>query len=183
MYYENYIGDGDTKTFKNLKDAFPYGEELQVNKMECVLHVKKRMYKRARDAKKNLTQMKKTQKTLHDEEEKRTTSKRNAKGIAVTSRARKNPKSKVKTAAFTNKVMLELSTYYELAIRRNPDSIEGMRNAIWATFYHKISTDEHPQHSFCPPGTSWCKYRVAEASKELQDCHHPPGLDEDIQRP
>ena len=117
VYYENYAGDGDTTTFKNLKDESPYGEELQVNKMECVLHVKKRMYKRARDAKKNLTQMKKTQKTLHDEEEKRTTSKRNAKDNAVTSRARKNPKPKVKTAAFANKVILELSTYYELAIR------------------------------------------------------------------
>ena len=112
VYYENYIGDGDTKTFKDLKYASPYSEKLQVNKMECVLHVKKRMYKRARDAKKNLIQMKKTQKTLHDEKEKRTTSQRNAKGNAVTSRARKNPKPKVKTSAFTNKVMLELSTHF-----------------------------------------------------------------------
>lgn len=34
--YENYIGDGDSKTFKNLLNQNPYGDELLVKK--------KRMY-------------------------------------------------------------------------------------------------------------------------------------------
>jgi len=64
VYYKYYIGDGDTKTFKSLKDAEPYDEVLPVEKMKCVLHVKKRMFKRAKDAKKNLTQLHKCQKIV-----------------------------------------------------------------------------------------------------------------------
>lgn len=71
VYYKNYIGDGDTKTFKCLKDSLPYGEEFEIRKLECVLHVKKRMYKRAKEAKKNLTQLKKSQKTVARDEEKK----------------------------------------------------------------------------------------------------------------
>ena len=46
----------------------------------------------------------------------------------------------------------KLTTYYGLAIRNNIDSLENMKNAIWATFYHKSSTDEKPQHCYCSYG-------------------------------
>ena len=36
VYYKNYIGDGDTKTFKCLKDSLPYGEEFEISKLKCV---------------------------------------------------------------------------------------------------------------------------------------------------
>lgn len=36
--YSNYIGDGDSKTFKAILDAAPYGEELIVKKSECIGH-------------------------------------------------------------------------------------------------------------------------------------------------
>ncbi|GFX92914.1 uncharacterized protein TNCV_914641 [Trichonephila clavipes] len=40
-----------------------------------------------------------------------------------------------------------------------------MRQAIWAIFLHKLSTDEYPQHGFCPIGKdSWCGFKKAEAS-------------------
>jgi len=42
--YRKYIGDGDSKTFKNLLDADPYSGNPVVQKKECVLHVKKRMF-------------------------------------------------------------------------------------------------------------------------------------------
>ena len=48
--YANYIGYGDTKTFKSLN--------LVVRKSECVLHVKKRLYKRGTEAKKNMRNFK-----------------------------------------------------------------------------------------------------------------------------
>jgi len=32
VYYEKYVGDGDTKTFKQLKDIAPYGEDVIVKK-------------------------------------------------------------------------------------------------------------------------------------------------------
>lgn len=50
--YKNYIGDGDTKTFKSLIAENPYGDEFPVKKKECIGHVQKRMGSRLRSAKK-----------------------------------------------------------------------------------------------------------------------------------
>ncbi|XP_076549216.1 uncharacterized protein LOC143306722 [Osmia lignaria lignaria] len=50
--YGNYIGDGDSKTFKAILDVNPYGDELQVKKSECIGHVEKRMGTRLRNVKK-----------------------------------------------------------------------------------------------------------------------------------
>ncbi|GFX39993.1 uncharacterized protein TNCV_2647561 [Trichonephila clavipes] len=46
-----------------------------------------------------------------------------------------------------------LQAYYGLAIRRNLSSVKDMQQAIWAIFLHKLSTDEKPQHGFCPSDT------------------------------
>ena len=45
----NYIGDGDSKTYGNLVEAKPYGENFTIHKKTCVGHVQKRMGKRLRD--------------------------------------------------------------------------------------------------------------------------------------
>ncbi|XP_071579340.1 uncharacterized protein [Temnothorax nylanderi] len=117
--YANYIGDGDSKTFKGVLDAQPY-EKFTVNKKECIDHVQKRMGTCLRN-------LKKTTKSL------------GGKG------------------KLTGKLIDELSIYYGLAIRRNHSSIEKMKNEIWATLFHKLSTDDKPQHEKCPPGeNSWC---------------------------
>lgn len=50
--YQNYIGDGDSKTFKAILDLNPYGDEYPVRKSECVNHVEKRMGTRLRNVKK-----------------------------------------------------------------------------------------------------------------------------------
>ncbi|GFT99826.1 uncharacterized protein TNCV_748891 [Trichonephila clavipes] len=58
-----------------------------------------------------------------------------------------------------------LQPYYGSAIRRNHSSVQNMRQAIWAIFLHKLSTDEYPQHGFCPIGEdSSCGFKKAEAS-------------------
>lgn len=54
----------------------------------------------------------------------------------------------------TDKVINEFSLYYGLAIRRHPDCVESMKNEIWATYYHKSSSDKNPQHQNCPAGSS-----------------------------
>jgi len=57
----------------------------------------------------------------------------------------------------TGKLIDDLSLYFGLAIRRNHNSIVNMKKEIWATLYHKISTDDNPQHDRCPDGeNSWC---------------------------
>jgi len=40
----------------------------------------------------------------------------------------------------TDKLINELTIYYGLAIRHNPNDVEKMSNDVWATFEHKIST-------------------------------------------
>lgn len=163
--YANYIGDGDMKTFRTLINAFPYGNEFEVKKLECVLHVKKRMFKRLSEAKKKLTQLNKVMK----------------KTSSTSSSKRTSKKKTGKKAQLTINLMKDLSTYYGLTIRRYPDSVEDMKNAVWATYYHKISTDETP-HSLCPEGAdSWCNWRKNEAAGTLDSFHHPPALDEEVQ--
>ncbi|KAG8255287.1 hypothetical protein J6590_108642 [Homalodisca vitripennis] len=35
-----------------------------------------------------------------------------------------------------------------------------MRKAVWAIYFHLLSTDNSPQHELCPKGeSSWCKYQ------------------------
>ncbi|XP_029161124.1 uncharacterized protein LOC114932878 [Nylanderia fulva] len=137
--YVNYIGDGDSKTFKGLLESQQV-ENSSVKKKECIDHVQKRMGTRLRKLKNAM------------------------KGLGG--------KGKL-----TAKLIDELSVYFGLAIRRNHNSIENMRREIWATLYHKLSTDEKPQHDKCPPGKdSWCKWQLAKATNKLAEFKHKPAL-------
>lgn len=77
----------------------------------------------------------------------------------------------------TAKLIDDLSKYYGLAIRRNTTSIEGIKNDICATLYHKLSTSENPQHDKCPSREdSWCKWQKAKATNTLDSYEHKPPL-------
>lgn len=53
--YKFYLGDGDCKGFDTVNQLKPYGPDFEIEKMECVGHVQKRMGKRLRTFKqKNL---------------------------------------------------------------------------------------------------------------------------------
>ena len=53
----------------------------------------------------------------------------------------------------------KLQIYHGLAIRRNKDNLKKMHDEVWAGLYHSASTDEHPQHQYCPKGAdTWCKF-------------------------
>lgn len=140
LKYCQYIGDGDSKTFKGITDAQPYADII-VLKKECIEHVQKRMSTRLRALRKT-------------------------KGLGG--------KGKL-----TAKLIDELTIYY--GIRRNYDSVEKMKKEIWATLYHKISTDEEPQHDYCPLGAdSWCSWQRAKASGNLEEYQHKPPLNKDV---
>lgn len=137
--YAYYIGDGDSKTYKSIQDAKPYGD-FPVTKKECIGHVQKRIGTRLRNLKKE------------------------AKHLGGRGK-------------LTGKLIDEMSIYYGLAIRRNIDSIDNMRKEIYATLYHKISTDENPQHDRCPEGEdSWCSWQRAKASHTLELYTHKPAM-------
>ena len=83
-----------------------------MKKLECVLHVAKRIFKRISDAKKILRPKKKK-----------------TKKVAAPKKVVKKPKvmiKKVKTADLTIILMKEISKNYSLAIQRNSNSVEGM---------------------------------------------------------
>lgn len=50
-----------------------------------------------------------------------------------------------------NRVEIDnLQIFYGLAIRRNTTYVQKTQDAVWATFYHRLSTDISPQHDRCP---------------------------------
>ncbi|CAD6210331.1 GSCOCG00012780001-RA-CDS, partial [Cotesia congregata] len=118
LRFVNYIGDGDSKTYSDLLKAQPYGEDFVINKKECVGHVQKRMGTRLRELVKKTTEEKVV----------------------------KGKKTQKKTLSgkgkLTSKLIDKLTVYYGLAIRRNCESVEKMKDAIWATYYHYSSTDK-----------------------------------------
>ncbi|XP_014486301.1 PREDICTED: uncharacterized protein LOC106750446 [Dinoponera quadriceps] len=141
--YVSYIGDGDSKTYKGIVDAQPYGDQI-VKKKECVGQVQKRMGSRLRNLKKK------------------------TKGFGGAGK-------------LTGKLIDELSLYYGLAIKRNSDNINNMKKEIWATLYHKLSTDEKPQHNRCPSDAdSWCTWQSAKATNILASYSHKKPLNEEV---
>lgn len=57
-----------------------------------------------------------------------------------------------------------------------------MKNEIWATYYHKSSSDNNSKHMYCPTGSSsWCKWQQAAADNTLESfVHKHPPLDEKV---
>lgn len=62
-----------------------------------------------------------------------------------------------------------LQNYYRGAILDNLENVEKMKVAIWATFFHCISTDNEPHHTNCNP--SWCFYQKAVTNGEEPPSH------------
>ncbi|GFV90772.1 uncharacterized protein TNCV_2323411 [Trichonephila clavipes] len=59
----------------------------------------------------------------------------------------------------TLKEVDSIQHYYGLAIRKNLSSGEDMKRAIWAIYFHKLNTEDNPQHALCPLGEdSWRGY-------------------------
>ncbi|GFO44193.1 hypothetical protein PoB_007069800 [Plakobranchus ocellatus] len=78
-----------------------------------------------------------------------------------------------------------LQSYYTKAVRSFNSSTEEMAKAIWASFFHSISTKELPQHQYCPAGEeSWCWYQRAlmtgPVDPTLHDRQHSTFLNSDV---
>lgn len=43
VLYTDYLGDGDCKAYQKVVEDKPYGPTVQINKLECIGHVQKRM--------------------------------------------------------------------------------------------------------------------------------------------
>lgn len=146
--YKFYMGDGDSKGFDQVVASKPYGDGFEIKKLECVGHVQKRIGGRLRQLRRDYKKVK-----LRD-------GKRlcGAKG------------------RLTDEAIDTLQNYYGLAIRRNKNNLEKMKKEVWATFYHKVSSNEKPQHHLCD--VSWCKYLQAE--RDEIPYNHKNKLDEAV---
>ena len=72
----------------------------------------------------------------------------------------------------TQAAIIKNTAYYGKAVRAHPNDLDAMRDAVWATYYHAISTDETPQHDRCPVGDdSWCFYKKALATGQEPGPH------------
>lgn len=146
--YRNYTGDGDSEAYSGLVNSKPYGDDFSIG------HVQKRMGTRLREIVKNIVVETET---------------KTGKKIKTQSLSGKGK--------FMAKMIDKLTVYYGLAIRRYSDSMENMKNAIWATFFHYSSTDENPQHKKCPSGAdSWCEWQKAAAANALDSFKHSPRM-------
>ena len=144
LRYTTVISDGDSKTIKHLNNNKPYGE-VEIEKHECVGHVQKRLGTQLRKLKKSQVKDK------------------SGKSVRF---GRKGH--------LTEKIIDQLQVYYGGAIWNNSHDLEGMERAIWAIFYHSVSTDENPRHDYCPVGPdSWCKYQRALALDKDPPTHSP----------
>lgn len=59
----------------------------------------------------------------------------------------------------------KLTNYYSRAIKDNSGNLDAMVNAVWASFFHTLSSDASHNHELCPDGpTSWCFFKRAQAN-------------------
>jgi hypothetical protein len=103
--YVDYLGDGDSHAFKSVLESKPYGDQVEIKKLECIGHIQKRMGTRLRELKKNC------KKTML------------ADGKPLSGKGR-----------LTNLAIDKLQLFYGLAIRRNCHSLTDMQTAVWATY-------------------------------------------------
>ena len=68
--------------------------------------------------------------------------------------------------------IVKFSSYYKSAIYANKNNVAEMKKAILASLYHSVSTDNKPQHMYCPVGPeSWCFYQKAIANDKTPGSH------------
>lgn len=141
--YTKYLGDGDSKAFSSVIEDKPY-EDCDIEKLECVGHIQKRMGSRLRRLCKAMKGKK-----LSD-------------GKIIRGKGR-----------LTDATIDKLQNYYGLAIRRNSNNLQNMIRDVWSIYFHKLSTNENPQHGLCPKGEeSWCQYNRAIATNTTYTHNH-----------
>ena len=60
----------------------------------------------------------------------------------------------------TEERIKKLTNYYGKAIKDNRNDLDKMEQAVLASFFHTLSSDDNPHHLRCPKGPeSWCFYQ------------------------
>ena len=78
-----------------------------------------------------------------------------------------------KEGSLKEATITRLTNYYRHAIVNNIPDVRKIKQAIFATLRHYMSTDTSPQHGSCPKGvSSWCFYNKQHAEGKPPDSHN-----------
>ena len=157
LRYSHYIGDGDSESFRKVVDSKPYGNELDIGKLECIGHYQKRFGNRIH---KKRLQLK--GKILSD-------------GKKIIGRGR-----------LTDKAINTMQNYFGMAIRQNKGKLYEMKKAIGTVLWHCSDIhDEEIRHKFCPKSiNSWCKWqsdKITGDNKYKTKLNLPVSIKEEIE--
>lgn len=101
-----------------------------------------------------------------------------AKRLGTSLRALKNTGGKGKSSfggrnKLTDAVIDSLQYYYQVSLNRKiRTSASEMSNEILSSFYYCTSSDDRPNHEYCPKGSnSWCFYNRSLANEEKPKSH------------
>ena len=131
LRYVDFVGDGDCSSHQDVVKSKPYGDELTVQKVECVGHIKKRTGRRLRGKKKDMKGKK-----LSD-----------GKTIGAHNH-------------LTDNLIDTFQRYYGKALRENKGDLTKLQKAVKAIWHHYASTEDKELHDYCPEGAeSWCKWQ------------------------
>jgi hypothetical protein len=138
LRYTSYIGDGDTSSFNEVKSSNPYGEEIIIEKLECVGHVQKRLGTRCRSLLQSM------------------------KGKVLSDGKKLNGAGRL-----TDKVINKLQNYYGMAIRQNK-LLYPMKKSVWAVLFHNSNiSNPIERHQFCPQSkNSWCLWQADKLNNQ-----------------
>ena len=146
MRYTIFISDGDSSAYKSVKHLDIY-DGKEIVKDECINYVQKRLRSRLRKLKKE--------------------SYRSVPGKM------KRVSTKVGKGKLTDDVIDRLASYFGISLLSCIGKpIVFMKKRIMAGFLHVTSTDENPQHQFCPQGdNTYCFYNKATGKGEVPQSH------------
>ena len=165
--YTCLVGDGDAAVMDALSTASPY----PVKKEECINHIAKRMFNGLEKIIKDVNSEVKANKMKASG----TTSAVKAATLLTTTLSGKG--------RLTRDRMKKWSSYYRKAIVENAPDADAAHHAVWAIFFHSLSTLDDPHHSFC--SDTWCYWRQAQLegvdpAVKLKQMKHDTPLPRDV---
>ena len=198
VVFSGIVTDGDNKTHESLRKENVY-EHLgihEIERMECLDHVAKRMKINLCNAQEKLLKSKRTEKEI--QKRMLTTARKSKEEIAK----QLNPLFRVKLRQDSRKrgqwtfghskpiqintesTAAQIASYFKLAVKRNAGDIRGIIRAINAIPMHLSATNDNARemHELCPKDPdSWCRYQYAIIHR-LPIPLHPNYLSEDAVR-
>ncbi|GFV19170.1 uncharacterized protein TNCV_3223881 [Trichonephila clavipes] len=142
-HFGNGGSDGDARAYKAVIEMQPYGD-TGIEKLECVAYVKKRMGTRLQSLKLKMKRKKLSDKKTLDDH------------------------GTLADAEIDSGIMDWLSGTIPIVLIKCTDSINSIKGAIWATYFHKAFMDAYRQHGLCPTNEdTWCEYNRAITTGEV----------------